>query len=443
MDAACVTDPLAGASTGGTGAGAGGTADAAANGGRILESVGNNSLGSNRGRLVVVPCRCRRRVCRTCAPGLGFRFRRRVRELVAERGLFRRPKLLTLTVALGGDGGGIHLKHFPSAEAAYDHINGRGLVSALMSRVLGCAVWLWVVEFNSSGSRGNGNLHWHVLYDEAACPGGRLDFRRLVGFWFQRWGIGIARVSDKGGQFRSALHAVHYITKYLVKYPEEGFPEWVWEKHSVRFVGASALVGRLVSASGNVGECGETDGDEVDEVDACSELERRRCVRRSNREAVSRCGGACSIYREVLVSDEAARGGPATRGGPRAEWAHVGSLPGSYDSVFRAVDVGAFGKGARVVGRADVFGRLKGWVLEVDGCYSAQDIERWWDWLQRDWERRVSLPYHLKEEKIDRCRNERYPGAPRLSALVQASLSPGSGGFVVEFGKSPVVRPLG
>ena len=168
-------------------------------------------------------CNCRARTCYECGYRMGCRVRERLASTAA-RGDWIRPAILTLT---------IDRKQFDSPRAAWLHVTDRRYVSRLL-RLLGVKLWVWVLEFQQK--TGDGWPHWHVMIDLGRCPKGRLDFKRAWALWRDRWKLGGLDVSARARKFSNALHAIHYITKYLMKQPEGGYPEWVLEAHGIRFV---------------------------------------------------------------------------------------------------------------------------------------------------------------------------------------------------------------
>ncbi len=122
---------------------------------------------------------------------------------------------------------------------AYLAITDGRFIPRLM-KALGVVRWVWVLEFQASGWP-----HWHLLIDK---PGPILDLRkawRLWGHQHDRWRIGGI---DMGQERKSGQEAVGYITKYLVKYPDRGFPDWLLDlDRRVRWVQASRAIGAVVS----------------------------------------------------------------------------------------------------------------------------------------------------------------------------------------------------
>lgn len=255
--------------------------------GLTLESKDNNVRAPLP--FVVRAHRCHKRLCRRCGGQLGYRVRQRLLDKV---GLFRWGRLLTLTVDQVGTVTG---RGFESPEAAYEYVTNKRLVARLM-RELGITRWVWVLEFQR-----NAWPHWHVLADVGS---GFIDYNRLHALWRDRWGVGLAK--DSGVKFSDGEHAIFYITKYLTKQPEQGYPRWLWarvhqgQRNAVRFVGASRAVGRLVmpeELADGVTDIEPAEGDEhvkgaADELPATTYYEDVRW-----------CGSRSKVFERVVDAE--------------------------------------------------------------------------------------------------------------------------------------------
>lgn len=181
---------------------------------------------------VLAPCTCRARTCDRCGRRIGWE----VRQVLLERADFwQRPGMFTLTV---------DRSRFASPEAAHAAITDGKFIARLMRR-LGVARWMWTLEFQTK--TGDGWPHWHLLVDLASCPGGRLDLKLAWHLWRDLWKLGGLQLKVKETKAADARHAVFYITKYLTKPPRGGFPIWVLERHSLRFVQGCKALGPIVS----------------------------------------------------------------------------------------------------------------------------------------------------------------------------------------------------
>jgi hypothetical protein len=211
-----------------------------------------------------VAVRCNSWMCEHCKKKKGYDFRSR---LLAKAGMFREPRLYTVTV---------NREWHESPEAAYEHVSQEGYIRRLM-KLMGVKRWLWVLEAQEAS--GDGWPHWHILIDVSELPAQWYNrelkvatterpehtagWVRIPHFFdlnrvhrlLRKWAIGEqCRLSKRKGDFESAEHAINYITKYLVKMPERGFPVWMLKRARVRFVGASGEVGRLVTPEDGTSE---------------------------------------------------------------------------------------------------------------------------------------------------------------------------------------------
>lgn len=165
--------------------------------------------------------RCKDWFCPHCASVQGPRLRARLIDRVKD---WRNPIMLTFTV---------DRDLLPSAEAAFKHVADRRAISKVMAEIrqyLSRSDWFCVVEFQKDG----GWPHWHVLVDSSFVPivAVRTAWRRFVPKSVRHLirptidSLGIVRYSKPDG-FKNAKHAVLYLTKYLIKGPNDGFPKWV------------------------------------------------------------------------------------------------------------------------------------------------------------------------------------------------------------------------
>ncbi len=174
-------------------------------------------------------CKCR--TCKTCGPKLGYI----TREIILDKSeLFKKPYLLTLTV---------DPKNFNSPQDAHDYVKEKGFIRTLLTQYLNIKNWIWVLEFQKSG-----NPHWHILIDVSHLKGNKpINLERVWRLWCYKWKIGGVDLS-KGKTVKTSEHAIRYITKYLVKYPKEGFPAWFLKMKNVRMIQSSSNVGNITPA---------------------------------------------------------------------------------------------------------------------------------------------------------------------------------------------------
>ncbi len=197
-----------------------------------LESS-DNKVTSELETIVLAEHRCRARSCSVCAIKRGWIVRQR---LLARASGWKRPAVLTLTVDRGA---------FSSPVQAYRAVTRKKLVWRLM-RALGVKRWFWVLEYQQK--TGNGWPHWHILIDMNDRPRGRVDLDKAWELWRGAWGVGGLDLEVREEEFHSVEHALMYITKYLMKQPEGGFPTWVLKsRHAIRFFQGCRLLGPLVA----------------------------------------------------------------------------------------------------------------------------------------------------------------------------------------------------
>jgi len=161
---------------------------------------------------------------------MGRSLRRRLRERLKQ---FRRIFGITLTI----DG-----SPFSSPEEAWRYVMDNRLLSLLVKKLFNAGylksrAYFWVVEWQEETQQ----AHWHLLVDSEFVP-----FGKIVEEWSRfrpKWAPALAqRVTAKNykdldrpafGSVRFTLSskdawkASGYVTKYLVKVPKYGFPDWV------------------------------------------------------------------------------------------------------------------------------------------------------------------------------------------------------------------------
>jgi hypothetical protein len=264
--------------------------------------------------------RCKTRTCPYCGPRMGRRVRARLLEKAREVVV---PRLLTLTV---------DRKRFKSPEEAWQYVTDHRLVPRLMED-LGVLWWFAGLEFQMQ--TGHGWPHWHVMIDLEGLKG-RIDLKRAWHLWRDKWGVGGLDLG-KEHDAQNTETAVRYVTKYVVKYPKAGFPQWVMQKNRIRFVMASKAVGALVTQRGKVAstELPELVSDEMTREFHQSSLEER--------------GAQCGRFSRVIVQSN----GVSSWGG------EVPFLPGALAYASR---LGLITRPIRMVTVEDRYGGLR---LEV------------------------------------------------------------------------------
>lgn len=277
-----------------------------------LES-GENKVteGLGLGEILAYGDGCGHRMCPTCGPGVGRKLRA---ALEARADLFPVPRLLTLTIDRKGTR---TQRGFMDPEAAHRFVTQGKYIPRLM-RALGIARWVWVLEPH----KGEGWPHWHLLVDASELADHRVPLKMAWGFWRNDWKIGGLKLS-KGSFEGGAVHAIRYVTKYLTKYPEEGFPSWMLDRMGpgrkpLRFVGSSRAVGALLSVS-KPPDAEQVDADDAQEVESATDEPRYRYG--SYRQRLAMCGKTVNVFLRTELPD----------GSDKWQW--KGSLPVSMDNL--------------------------------------------------------------------------------------------------------------
>lgn len=243
-----------------------------------LESRANNWTEERReiGR-VVVPCKCGARTCdKGCGMRLGWIARQRLLKTADE---WRLPCLCTLT----GDP-----KRFDNdPRKMFEVITQGGFIRRLFKR-LGIERWVRVLEFHKSGFP-----HWHCMIDRGGLPRRQIDYKLAWHLWRDTWGLGgldftYKKKNADGSPIAGATNQIFYVTKYLTKFPADGFPAWVLNLSGIRFVQGSQDLGPLVSSPKKSGAAAE------------APVKTYR-ARRSLGERMQGCGQGSRVYTAVEV----------------------------------------------------------------------------------------------------------------------------------------------
>lgn len=249
----------------------------------------DNSVRKEQGkestRIHIRESRCWCRVCSSCAPRLGMRVRG---ALLRTQDSWEIPYLFTLTV---------DRSKFASPQAAYEHIKQGRYIPRLLT-ALNLVRWVHVLEFQMEtwDEKGRGWPHWHLLIDLAAVKG-YVNLKKAWALWRDTWGLGgLDLRMRKRMKDQSPESAMRYITKYLVKVPKEGWPDWVLEKRNIRFVQASRSIGALLYRKPAFTEA-DVEQDQVEEIVAEDEEVTDR-EPKTMKERVSSCGHKSSLLYE-------------------------------------------------------------------------------------------------------------------------------------------------
>jgi hypothetical protein len=191
-----------------------------------LETVFKDCDGSRRGSAVryeVAACGCRSWFCRHCCCGRGLSLRERLEPILAT---FSGLQMWTLTV---------DPELFSSPAAALEHVTEKRCVANLVRRLhergwLHSRRYFCVVEWQKETQM----AHFHLLLDASF-----VEFDVVCELWNRyrpesagpvrglRPGFGSVRFSAP--RFADHRHACRYACKYLIKFPEHGYPGWVMD----------------------------------------------------------------------------------------------------------------------------------------------------------------------------------------------------------------------
>jgi hypothetical protein len=226
--------------------------------------------------------RCKDWFCPHCAKVQGPRLQARLIDRVQS---WEHPMMITFT---------LDRDLFSSAEEGFKWVTEKRAIAKLMKSLRPYLLrndWFCVIEFQKDG----GWPHWHVLMDSQRVPikevegewrrfvppGKRHLIRPSIGT------LGICRYSKPEG-FHNSKHAGLYVTKYLTKYPDHGFPDWVMQ--------ASYRIRRYSTSRGFWGEMTHRKAPKAE-----SEHHARQ---RSHTERIDGCCRTCSVHDVKTVVDE-------------------------------------------------------------------------------------------------------------------------------------------
>ena len=199
---------------------------------------------------------CKSWMCSSCRIPKGKNLRK---QLLKKVSLFKAPRLFTLTV---------NRDYFESPEVAYEYVMKNKFIARLLTKEMGVVSWFWVLEVQEKN--GDGWPHWHILIDVGNLPGmwyhkesqaAQIDKPAISSGWcyvprffdlnrvhhlLKKWHIGEqCELSKRRFKFQNPEHAIRYITKYMIKPPERGFPEWMLKHKGLRFYQPSRAVGSI------------------------------------------------------------------------------------------------------------------------------------------------------------------------------------------------------
>jgi hypothetical protein len=204
-------------------------------------------------------------------------------------------------------------KLFGSPAEAFDYVRDERCISNVMRELrrrgfLHSNRYFVVVEWQmgKGDEPGTEMAHWHLLTDASFIP-----FELVCTLWNRfrpasagpvegdRPGFGSVRFSAP--EFESAAHAAHYACKYLIKYPEKGYPAWVLDKEgqvhrystSRGFWGGGSDDSDADAAQG--ADCESGDGGKEEAAAA----DEPRAAHATVRERLAKCGERSVVVRVV------------------------------------------------------------------------------------------------------------------------------------------------
>lgn len=276
---------------------------------------GPEDLGQSVGREYRVrPCRCRKWFCAGCGPRLGYKLRQRLL-----------PRLRTFTavygVTLTVDG-----SLFPGPEQAWLYVMENRLLSRLIRDLeqrgyLHSKAYFWVVEFQHQTEQ----PHWHMLLDAKFVPYGEIveiwsRFRPATAPKLEQ-AITAENYQGQAPAFGSVRFtpatdrekAGYYATKYLTKYPVDGYPAWVLDRvgRMPRYNHSKGFFPRE-SKHDPMCFCDECRGDAPIPPNSSSPKKkerknpsRKKAIAATIRQRLEQCGNRCTIVQveRIQLSD--------------------------------------------------------------------------------------------------------------------------------------------
>jgi hypothetical protein len=196
---------------------------------------------------------CKSWFCEDCRRIKGHTLRE---KLFKKAAMFKVPRLYTIT---------INREWFDSPKDAYKYVMSKKFIARLLTKEMGIRRWVWILEAQEES--GDGWPHWHILIDIADLPGAWYDKNTqtaqvespenkdgwcYIPHFFDlqkahrlltKWKVGKqCKLSVRRDNFDNPEHAVLYITKYLIKTPKRGFPEWMLKTPRLKFFASSRAV---------------------------------------------------------------------------------------------------------------------------------------------------------------------------------------------------------
>lgn len=266
----------------------------------------------------VRPCRCRSWFCPHCCTGKGLTLRERLIPIVQT---FTALQMWTFT---------LDPKLFNNPADAFSHVRQTRALGNVIRKLrrwgfLHSARYFYVVEWQK-----NGMPHFHVLLDASHIPVEKVReaWNAYIPKGFERASLpaGLGWVKFSAPRFKSPEHAAHYACKYLIKYPQEGYPDWVLDSHDIHRYGtsrgfwgqsdeledlddeteASPEESSPPDGSDCCPACGHVEDGACDHCSACgwSALDEPASLpRRTIREGLAKCGAKAVLLRVTMAID--------------------------------------------------------------------------------------------------------------------------------------------
>ena len=230
-------------------------------------------------------CNCRSWFCPDCCVTRGYNLRAKLVPILQK---FKGIIMASLTV---------DPKLFPNPEKAYLYTMDKRCISVTTQDLkrggyLYTGKYFYVVEWQKETEQ----AHYHIIYDSRFIP-----FHELLKFWSKHRPENAGEVIGKRPafgtvilskiKFNNPLHAARYVTKYLIKTPDHGYPIWVMdtgEKRRIRRFSTSR------SFWGHTAHRRQT----MDKTN-------RKNKQQTYRQRISKCGDSLNVFRIIEKLDPA------------------------------------------------------------------------------------------------------------------------------------------
>ncbi len=197
-----------------------------------------------------IPVCCKSWLCKDCRKQKGHALRER---LIKQAEKIKVPRLYTITA---------NRAWHDSPKAFYKYVMNEKFIARLLTKEMGIRRWVWIMEAQEKS--GDGWPHWHILLDIGDLPAmwfnkatqkaqeeppANKDGWVYIPHYFDlnkarrllsKWEVGKQCVlSKRHRDLKNPEHAICYMTKYLIKSPRRGFPQWILKTPRVKFYALS------------------------------------------------------------------------------------------------------------------------------------------------------------------------------------------------------------